>query len=146
MRIDIREAQQVDYPTIGELIKNELAYPLVDLEKLYTRLNKMKTDVMHATVVADIGGGVAGFVGAHRGLAYNIETEYIQILAIAVKKDLQNRGIGSRLIKWVEDYAVANNAERIVLTSRLHRVEAHAFYESNGFIKKSYGFMKEVSR
>jgi len=143
MRIDIREAKQGDYLAIGELIKNELAYEKVDLEKLYTRLSKMKIDDMHITVVADMGGEIAGFIGAHRGLAYNIETEYIQILAMAVKKDLQNRGIGSQLIKWVEDYAAANNAERIVLTSRLHRVEAHAFYEGNGFIKKSYGFMKE---
>jgi len=143
MQISIREAQPCDYQMIGELIKNELGYPRIDTDKLYKRLDKMNTDDTHMTLVAEINGETSGFIGVQRGLAYNVETEYLQVFAMAVRKDLQNKGIGSQLIKAIEDYAIANKMERIILTSRLHRVEAHAFYESNGFEKKSYGFMKE---
>ena len=143
MQISIREANTGDYHAIGELIKNELGYPQIDVEKLYIRLDKMKADDAHMTVVAESNGETVGFIGTHKGLAYNVETEYLQIFAMAVRKELQNKGIGSQLMKWAEDYAIKNDLERIILTSRLHRVEAHAFYEGNGFIKKSYGFMKE---
>ena len=143
MQISIREARPDDYHAIGELIKNELGYSQIDVEKLYIRLDKMKADDAHMTVVAESDGEIVGFIGTHRGLAYNVETEYLQIFSMAVRKELQNKGIGSQLIKWAENYAVENNMERIILTSRLHRTEAHAFYEGNGFIKKSYGFMKE---
>lgn len=143
MKIEIREAQPADYKAIGELIRNELGYPHIDIEKLYVRLDKMKADDAHKTIVAENEGEIIGFIGTHRGLAYNVETEYIQIFAMAVKNDLQNNGIGTQLIQWAENYAIQSNAERIILTSRLHRTEAHMFYEGNGFIKKSYGFMKE---
>ena len=79
-----------------------------------------------------------------RGLAYNVVGEYIQITALAVLNDLQNKGIGGQLLKWAEEYAFNNDIHRIVLTSRSHRTGAHAFYKSNGYVMKSYGFKKEL--
>jgi len=143
MQIIIRNAQPGDYRAIGELIRNELGYPQIDIDKLYARLDKMNADETHMTLVAESNGETVGFIGTHRGLSYNVETEYLQIFAMAVKKAFQNKGIGSQLIKRVEDYVITNGIERITLTSRLHRIEAHSFYEGNGFTKKSYGFMKE---
>ena len=144
MEVNIREAQPDDYAVIGELVRNVLGYPDVDDEKLIVRLEKMRADSKYLTIVAELDGEVVGFTGIFRGIAYNVNGEYIQITALAVRKDMQNKKIGTQLTQWVEAYAVRNNIQRIVLTSRTHRVEAHAFYESHGYIKKSYGFYKDV--
>ena len=77
MQINIREVQPADYRSIGELIKNELGYPQVDAEKLYTRLDKMKSDDKHLTIIAEMEGKVVGFAGVYRGIAYNVEREYM---------------------------------------------------------------------
>ena len=37
-----------------------------------------------------------------------------------------------------------NNIEVILLNSGLPREDAHAFYESQGYFKKSYGFIKRI--
>jgi len=144
MRLDIRQARTEDNMPIFELIKNELGYPQVDYKKLCARLENIEADARHLTVIAEADGQVAGFIGIYIGIAYNYDNEFIQITALAVRKDLQNRGIGSGLLKWVEDYAAKNNIQILKLTSRLHRVEAHAFYERNNYEKKSYGYSKEI--
>jgi len=145
IQLDIREARPEDYLPIFELIKNELGYPQVDYDKLCTRLENIRSDARHLTAIAEADGQVAGFIGIYVGIAYNYDREFIQISALAVRKELQNRGIGSRLLQWAEEYAAKNDYQILKLTSRLHRVEAHAFYDRNGYEKKSYGFSKEIS-
>jgi len=140
--ITIQEAESKHYSSIHGLIINELGYDQLDFEELIIRLELMKADDKYLTVVAEMEGRVVGFVGLYKGIAYNIDGEYLQISALAVLKDRQNKGIGKRILKWVEEYAANNDIQNIVLTSRLHRTDAHAFYEKNGYEKKSYGFKK----
>jgi len=144
MKLSIREAMSGDYKPIHGMIENELGYRLLNFEKLCARLDRMKKDDRHLTIVAEADGRTVGFIGIYRGLAYNYEGEYIQVLALAVTKEMQRKGIGALLTRWAEDYAVANDIHTIVLTSRLQREDAHAFYESKGYIKRSYGFYKEL--
>ena len=144
MQLTIREARPDDYGAIHSLIANELGYEQTDFGKLCVRLGKMDADPDLLTVVAVAEGKVVGFIGLCRGLAYNIDGEYMQISALAVSTELQNKGIGTRLMKWAEDYAENSGIRNIVLTSRLHRTAAHAFYESIGYSKKSYGFKKDL--
>ena len=133
-----------DYGAIHSLIANELGYEQTDFGKLCIRLGKMDADPALLTVVAVAEGKVVGFIGLCRGLAYNIDEEYMQVSALAVPTELQNKGIGTKLLKWAEDYAENNGVRNIVLTSRLHRTDAHAFYERNGYSIKSYGFKKDL--
>ena len=144
MQMLIRKSQDEDNISIGNLINEELGYKDLNYEKLLNRLQKMKSDDKHLTVVAEIEGKVIGFIGFYKGIAYNYDGEYIQIIALAVKKEYQNRGIGSQLLKWVEDYAIGHNIRSFGLNSGLHRTEAHSFYENNGYLRKSYGFVKEI--
>jgi len=142
--MEIREARTTDYPAIGKLIRNELGYQQLDIEKLYARLDIMKSDKNHITIVGEEDGKVVGFTGILRCIAYNVDGECIQIIAMAVQKEHQNKGIGSKLLGWVAAYAAQNDIQRIALNSRLQRTDAHAFYEKNGYQKKSYGFYKDV--
>jgi len=144
MQLTIREAVPDDYSVIYSLVVSELGYAQTDYGKFCTRLDIMNADVNLSTIVAAVEGKVAGFIGLSKGIAYNIDGEYMQVSALAVSKEHQRKGIGSRLTKWAENFAVSNGITTIVLTSRLHRTDAHAFYESNGYVKKSYGFKKDL--
>jgi len=144
MQLTLREAVPDDYRAIHSLIANELGYNQTDFSKLCARLDLMNADNNLLTIVAVVEEKVVGFVGLCKGIAYNIDGEYMQVSALAVEKALQNKGIGSRLMKWAESYASNNGIENIVLTSRLHRTGAHAFYERNGYVIKSYGFKKDL--
>ena len=143
MQIGIRTAEAGDYSKIYSLIINELGYEHLDYEKLCIRLDRINEDAKQMTVVAIHDGSVAGFMGINRYTAYNYDGEYLQIVALAVSKDMQSKGIGTCLTSWAEEYAIKYKMPAVVLTSRLDRAEAHAFYEHRGYSKVSYGFRKD---
>ena len=53
-------------------------------------------------------------------------------------------GYGEMMLEYLRDYAKMGMCERIVLSSGLQREDAHRFYEREGFMKKSYVFVKEL--
>lgn len=142
MQLKIREAEKKDYDSIYQLIRNELGYGQVDYEKLCVRLDLIDSDDKQLTVVAEDNGRIVGFIGICTGVPYNYEGEFMQVLALAVSGDMQKRGIGAELMSWVEEYARKRGISCITLTSRLHRADAHAFYESIGYANRSHGYKK----
>ena len=144
MQLTIRKAEPDDYLSIHALICNELGYAQTDYDKLCSRLEIMGSDSKYTTTVAESDGRVVGFIGLCRCIVYNVDGEYMQITALAVLEELQNKGVGSQLLRWAEDYALSVGVKNVVLTSRFHRTAAHAFYEGNGYEKKSYAFKKDL--
>jgi len=57
----------------------------------------------------------------------------VQLTALVVRADMRGRGVGRTLVAAVERWAAARGADRLVLTTALHRAEAPAFYERLGF-------------
>ena len=96
------------------------------------------------TLVAICDGKVIGFIGTCRFITFNIEGEYLQIIALAVCKEYQNIGIGTKLLDKVEQLARNENIAIIGLTSSLHREIAHAFYEHKGYHKHGFKFQKTL--
>jgi len=144
MQLSIREAQVNDYVSISKLIKNELGYEDLNSDKLFNRLEQMKSNKNYLTVVAEHEREVVGFIGIFKGIAYNYDGEYIQIIALAVSMEHQSEGIGSKLLQWIEDYAIAQGIRSLGVNCGLHRTKSHAFYEHNGYVKKSYSFAKDI--
>ncbi len=52
--------------------------------------------------------------------------------------------VGTKLLNLVENYCRSNDIGLVSLNSGLPREGAHLFYESKGYIKKSYGFVKQI--
>lgn len=144
MMVTIRQAEKDDYFSIFKLIKNELGYENLNQEKLYERLEKMQSDEDHYTVIAETNKQVVGFMGFFTGIAYNYDGEYIQIIALAVLKEFQGRGIGSELLKWLEEFAINKNINSFGVNSGLQRIDTHKFYEKNNYTKRSYSFSKDI--
>lgn len=61
---------------------------------------------------------------------------------LIVNGKYRNKGIGKLLIQHATTYAISNNFGALELTSMIENVNAHRFYENNGFEKRQYKFKK----
>lgn len=140
-----RPFEKQDIGAIRDILEFDLGYPC-ELQKLSCRVEEMMRRGNYQIFVACDGDSVVGFIGCVRYLAFELENEGMKIIALAVAKEYRRKGIGTMLLKTAEKWADKNSIDVILLNSGLPREEAHAFYESQGYCKKSYGFIKKVCR
>lgn len=138
-----RKYESRDISAIRDILENDLGYSC-ELDKLNSRIEEMMKRGNYQIFVACDGGKVVGYIGCVNYLAFELENEGMKIIALAVSKDYRRKGIGTALLKTAEQWAKENNIEVILLNSGLPRGDAHAFYESQGYFKKSYGFIKKI--
>lgn len=142
--IHIREAESQDFPTVFSLMKNELGYPDLNETDALKRLEHFKQSKDWETFVALIDGEIVGFIGTMKGIAYNIEGYYSEIVALAVSEKTRRGGVGTALVKKAEEWALQNGVHEVGLHSNMKRLDAHLFYEKIGYVKKSYRFYKKL--
>lgn len=141
--MEIREMKPSDYPLVLALWNNELGSRLT-LEQFTARTRRMNQNEDYRTFVAVLDGEAAGFITTVKVMAVEYERGYLKINGLAVKKEFQNRGIGTALLAHAENYAKAYGLSRFILNSGFQRAGAHAFYQRKGFDKKSYCFTKKI--
>ena len=133
-----------DVMGIVALIRGELGYNDVSSD-VYDRVIRIHEAENYEVFVAEEDNRIIGFVGLMRGLAFELDGEYIRVIALAVSREYQSRGVGSRLEERVEQYAKETGANSIVLSSGLTRTRAHVFYTEKGYEKKGFSFIKLLS-
>lgn len=138
-----RKYESQDIAAIRDILENDLGYKC-ELDRLNRRINEMLKRGSYQIFVACDGDKVVGYIGCVSYLAFELENEGMKIIALAVSKEYRRKGIGTKLLKTAEQWAKENNIEVILLNSGLPREDAHAFYESQGYFKKSYGFIKRI--
>lgn len=106
----IREAEEQDFSAICTLMKNELGYSELNEVEAINRLKYFSDNNDWGTYVAvDDCDEIIGFIGIMKGLAYNIEGYYSQIMALAVSKKAQRKRIGTKLVEKAEEWSLANS-------------------------------------
>jgi ribosomal protein S18 acetylase RimI-like enzyme len=136
-----REFKSTDISDICELLNNELGYS-VDEKDLTVRINQMIENENYCIFVSEINKKIVGFIGLNIGLAFEFSGKVMRIIALAVKEEYQNHGIGKQLLLLAENYGIENQIKVIAVNSGLNRTQAHQFYEKQGFYKKGYCFAK----
>ena len=63
---------------------------------------------------------------------------------LIVNGKYRNTGIGKLLIQDATNYAISKDCEALELTSMIENINAHRFYENNGFEKGQYKFKKHL--
>jgi GNAT superfamily N-acetyltransferase len=126
----IRTATLDDAPALRLLI-GQLGYP-PDPEVLPRRLAAYLAADDLAVLVAEDAGRVVGVAsgGAQRILAYDGSFE---LGILVVEENARGSGVGKALLAAFEDWARGNGAKSIRLGSRDWRVDAHRFYEREGY-------------
>ena len=131
----IREINILDAKDIQEICKDELGYD-VDINTVKTQIEKLSIDYKHHIIVVyedKKTSKVVGFV--HAEMYESLYSDIgLNILGLAVNSNFQGKGIGKKLMAFVEEYALNNNINFIRLNSGSHRLEAHKFYENIGYI------------
>lgn len=53
-------------------------------------------------------------------------------------------GYGKMMLDYLIDYSKMGMCENIVLSSGFEKIDAHNYYKNNGFVKKSFVFVKSI--
>lgn len=143
-RMIIRDYQTKDLESLTELM-SDLGHPS-NIENMKNRMEQIQSNPMYFTFVAEMDGIIVGMVGVRKLFSYEVDDVVTQISALVTKKEFRNRGIGKSLIKYVEEWAVKERSELIVLTSGIkeERIMSHEFYKSIGFDITGYRFVKKI--
>ena len=143
MEILIREIEENDYLALLPLWRQFGGYATAD--NIVSHYNRIKDDEHYKTFIALHDMEIVGFITSVRYYGIGIEGSYMVIIGIAVKNEMQNKGIGKKLIQQMENYAKEKGVFSIYLNSDFKRTDAHTFYERNGYGKHSYGFGKTIN-
>lgn len=139
----IRPAVPSDAPILSELL-SQLGYPCSP-EEIPARLHAFARFPQTAALVATNGyGEVVGLVTSHIVSSIHDNDPVAWLTTLVVLEDARGAGVGSALVKHVEEWAVRNGAKRLSVTSAMHREETHDFYEKRDYARTGLRFSKRL--
>lgn len=71
----------------------------------------------------------------------SVEMDHVIIL-----EDYRNKGIGTKLMDFVYQYAKKRGGAWVELNTYVHNFPSHKFYYNHGFAAKGYHFVKDISK
>jgi GNAT superfamily N-acetyltransferase len=69
----------------------------------------------------------------HTRAVLHVARPVAQLTALVVPPEMRGRGVGRALVAEAERWGRARGADRLVVTTALHRADAPLFYERLGF-------------
>jgi|GEM_PF-73270 len=142
--ITIREIEDRDYPEVLKIWNNELGNSYFTAENINLHHKRFKGNENYKAFVAVLDQCVAGVVYIMQYAPWGVAGEQFWIQGIAVRGDLQGKGIGTKLLEHIEKYAKKKGVGYITLNTGFKRTAAHAFYERNGYSSGNYCFGKKL--
>lgn len=119
----------------------DLGYP-TDEQSLRDRWMHLLKQADYHLLVVEEHQQVFGFVGFHKMYFFETDGAYCRILALVVSSERRRKGLATKLLDAVSDFARAEGCRALALNSGLsdQRSGAHQFYEQYGFSKQTAGF------
>ena len=122
----------------------ELGYETTKSE-MQIRMKRIAADDRYRTFVAVLDGKVCGMIGTLACPSYEHNDPGGRILALATLDTMRRRGIGRALISTAEEDFAHRGITRVALNTRLAREDAHRFYESLGYERNGWRFVKHLA-
>ena len=122
----------------------ELGYETTKSE-MQMRMERIAADDCYRTFVAVLDGKVCGIIGTLACPSYEHNDPGGRILALATLGTMHRRGIGRALVATAEEDFAHRGIRRVALNTRLVREDAHKFYESLGYERNGWRFVKQLS-
>jgi ribosomal protein S18 acetylase RimI-like enzyme len=140
--IRIRDAELSDASQLAALMC-ELDYETTPAE-METRLKSILSNPVYKTFVAVMDGRVCGMIGTITCPSYEHNDPGGRILALVTLRAARRRGIGRALIATAEKDFAERGIRRIALNTQVTRDDAHKFYESLGYERNGWRFVKQL--
>ena len=129
----IRRASQSDLPDIT-LLSHELGYRCKesDIRERLSRISRKKDHVVFVCVDDNrkVIGWIHGFIRTILQGHISVEIE-----GFVVTRRRRKNGVGSLLLKKMEEWAASHGVSKISLGTNIKRKAAHTFYYNKGFNK-----------
>jgi ribosomal protein S18 acetylase RimI-like enzyme len=138
----IREADLKDAAELAVLMC-ELGYETEGTE-MEARLRLILSNPTYKTFVAVVDGCVCGMIGTIICQSYEHNDPSGRILALVTLRSARRRGIGRALIATAERDFAQRGVTRVALNTQLTREDAHGFYESLGYERNGWRFVKNL--
>lgn len=127
----VRDAKPSDADAIAVLL-GHLGYPATASD-VAERIKRMDNFDGAVVFVAAVDDAVVGVITCHVFPAIHSTAPAAWVTALSIHNEHQRVGAGRALVERAEQWARSRGAERIGVTSALHRDGAHAFYERLGW-------------
>lgn len=136
--IQVRSLQKVEEEirTFIELLA-ELGYPQ-NYEEFTTRIEEFLQMPDYGIGVALDNNSLVGAVAWSKAMTLVTNKTRMRIEALIVNPNYRNKGVGTSLMHYVEEFAQQFRPVIIELTSGIRRAAsgAHDFYVANGYVNK----------
>ena len=137
-----RDAELNDAAELAVLMC-ELGYETKRAE-METRLKLILSNPAYKTFVAIMDGCLCGMIGTFTYPSYEHNDSGGRILALVTSSAARRRGIGRALVATAEKDFAQRGVGRVALDTRLTREDAHKFYESLGYERNGWRFVKQL--
>lgn len=124
--LTIRFATPADAGEIAALSRAEIEHGL-PWNWREPRVRHAITDPDTNVIVVGPPGAVVAF-----GVMYYADDD-AHLLLFAVHRSRQRQGVGTALLRWLEDAALAAGAQRIRVEARMDNEAARSFYNEHGY-------------
>lgn len=141
-KVTVRQATPSDASSVAHLV-TLLGYSST-AEQMEGRLQAMLARPEYVLFLAEVEPTVVGLVGAYLTLGLELDRPYGRLTGLVVDEGWRGQGIGRLLLETVEGWLKERGASLLLITSGLHRVEAHEFYRHLGYKQTGLRFAKKV--
>jgi N-acetylglutamate synthase-like GNAT family acetyltransferase len=139
----IRPAEAADATAIAKLL-GQLGYPAEE-GAVGRRLARVAGSAIDRVLVAEDASAVVGVASLHViPLFHRDDGDLGRLSIIVVDEARRGSGLGRILVEAVEEAARELGCARLEVTTGLHRVETHRFYEELGYKELPRRYLKEL--
>ena len=137
--IVIEKLKIEDIPSILELYDHFLPFE-TSLDMSLQFYKEMVSNENYYLAVAKEDGKV---LGSALGICcLSLAVSFLVIEDVIVKEGLRGKGIGTKLMEALDEFAQSHHCAYAILVSSAHRIEAHQFYKHIGYTEHVEGFRK----
>jgi GNAT superfamily N-acetyltransferase len=138
----IRDVELNDASQLAALMC-ELGYETTPAE-MEARLKLVLSNPAYKTFVAMMDGRVCGMIGTITCPSYEHNDPGGRVVALVTLSTARRRGIGRALVAAAEKDFAERGIRRVALNTQLTRENAHKFYESLGYERNGWRFVKQL--
>lgn len=139
----LRKAEEKDFEGVYTLMC-VLEETQFNKETMLQIFQQQCHDPNYDALVYEENGNVKGILNMRFEYQLHHCAKIAEILEFVILEECRNQGIGQQMLKEAIHIAKQQQCEQIELDSNQKRIDAHRFYERNGFLKTHYKFVKDM--